>query len=231
MPVLRNDKIKLIKYLGILFLGILLVYRIPHDSYSVSRFIIRPIRFENGAIFLYSVPSLILFLIGISGIMHLRRLENRSRLLTFLLVFLLILPVMVRTIDTVRTIYYGISKAGLNSVDMEDSRLGISTVNGTGSINIELELKDYGRTGQEFGIRIYLPETLRECMGMEAYEFTGRYRTYGNRNTVDVREEIEIPYIPEDKLEYLEESQWYWEDVRYELFNEEETVKIIRRGL
>ncbi len=58
MITLSKDNKKLLKYLGILFILGLSAYKLPHDSYSIIQYIIRPIRYKNSTIYLSVIVPL-----------------------------------------------------------------------------------------------------------------------------------------------------------------------------
>lgn len=58
MITLSKDNKKLLKYLGILFILGLSAYKLPHDSYSIIQYIIRPIRYKNSTIYLSGIVPL-----------------------------------------------------------------------------------------------------------------------------------------------------------------------------
>ena len=65
---------------------------------------------------------------------------------------------------------------------------------------------------------------------IEFYEFENDYFTHGNRNITNIEEEI-VLQLNREKTNELFESKWHREDVEYELYNDEETIKIIQHGL
>ena len=60
-----KDNKNLLKYLGIVFIAVLLIYKLPHNSYSIIEYIIPPIRNNNSVIYLSGLVPLILFVVGI----------------------------------------------------------------------------------------------------------------------------------------------------------------------
>jgi hypothetical protein len=63
MITLRRHNKELLKYLGIIFIVVLISYKIPHDSYSISQYVIRPIKFRNSVLYLSGILPLALFLL------------------------------------------------------------------------------------------------------------------------------------------------------------------------
>ena len=80
---MSKDNKDLLKYLGIIFIAILLIYELPHDSYSLIQYIIPPIRSNNSVIYLSGLVPLILLIVGINGLFKLERFEGKSKLLGF----------------------------------------------------------------------------------------------------------------------------------------------------
>jgi hypothetical protein len=75
-----------------------------------------------------------------------------------------------------------------------------------------------------------LPESLNSYTDKDFYEFKNYYFTHGNRDITNIEEEIILELNRKKKRE-LFESEWHREDVEYELYNDDETIKIIQHGL
>ncbi|HKM40338.1 MAG TPA: hypothetical protein VJZ99_00415, partial [Patescibacteria group bacterium] len=116
------------------------------------------------------------------------------------------------------------------AIDIEDANISLSGSDSKTTVKVNMELKDYGRKQNKFKIRMYLPESLNLYTGKEFYEFENYHFTYGNRNITNIEEEIVLEFDSE-KTEELFESKWYWENVEYELYNDDEAIKIIQHGL
>lgn len=109
---MSKDNRKLIQYLGIIFIVVLLTYNLPRDSYSIIQYIIPPIRVgESSVIFLSGLVPLALFIIGIKGLFKLERFTNTSKLLVFITVVLIVIPLMKWTLDFSRP-YYPLEQRG-----------------------------------------------------------------------------------------------------------------------
>lgn len=78
-----TDNKKLFKYLGIIFISVLICYKLPHSSYSIIEYIIRPIRINYTTIYLAGLIPLVLFIIGIKGLFKLKRNEKKSKFFYF----------------------------------------------------------------------------------------------------------------------------------------------------
>ncbi|MCY6485057.1 hypothetical protein OW763_11970 [Clostridium aestuarii] len=227
---MSEDNKKLFKYLGIVFIAVLLTYKLPHDSYSIIQYIIRPIRYKNSVIYLSGIIPLAVFIIGIKGILSLERFADKRRILIFLLIVTIIIPIMNWSLDFTRTNYHWLKRDGLNAVDIVDTDINLNGSNEELTINFKLELIDYSRSQNEFKIRVYLPKSLSDYVGKDFYEFEKHYRTYGNRSILNVKEQIVVRLDNDYTRKSSFDSQWYWEDVEYQLYNKKEVVKIMEHG-
>lgn len=225
-----KDNKKLLKYLGIVFIAVLLTHKLPHNSYSIIEYIIPPIRNNNSVIYLSGLVPLILFVVGIKGFFKLERFKGKSKLLVFIAVIVIVIPLMTWTLDFSRTNYHWIKDDGLRAIDIEDSNISLSGSDSKTTVKVNMELKDYSRKQNKFKIRIYFPESLNSYTGKEFYEFENYYFTHGNRNITNIEEEI-ILKLDKENTDKLFQSKWYWENVEYELYNDEEAIKIIQHGL
>jgi hypothetical protein len=231
MIKLNKDNKKLLKSLGIIFIAVLLKYRLPHDSYSIIQYIIRPIRFKNTVLYLWGIIPLMLLFIGIREILYSERFAGKGKILNFLIIILIIIPVMNLSLDFTRTNYHWIMRDGLNAVDIADSKIDLGGPDDQLTINFKLKLIDYSRSQNEFKIRVYLPKSLRDYVGKDFYEFENDYRTYGNRSILNVEEQIVAKSDNNYSQQRLFDSGWYLEDVEYELYNKKEVIRIIEHGL
>ncbi|MDV3426217.1 MAG: hypothetical protein LIR50_03370, partial [Bacillota bacterium] len=121
-----------------------------------------------------------------------------------------------------------IMRDGLNSVDITDSNIDLSN-NGTDNIltiNFNFKIIDYSRSGNKVKIRVYLPKTLGNYTGKEVYEFENTYRTYGSRRPLNISEQIIVKTDNNNVEDQLFKSNWFWEDYEYEIFNENDSVRI-----
>lgn len=225
-----KDNKKLFKTLGIIFIAVLLTYKLPHNSYSIIQYIIPPIRSNNSVIYLSGLVPLILFIIGIKGLFNLERFKDKSKLLVFIIVLIIVIPLMKWTLDFSRTNYHWLKNDGLNAIDIQDSNISLSGFDNEMTVNVSIELKDYSRKQNRFKVRIYLPESLNTYTDKEFYEFENYYFTHGNRNITNIEEEIVLE-LDKEEINELFESKWHWENVEYEIYNDEETIKIIQHGL
>ncbi|AFS78725.1 hypothetical protein Curi_c17180 [Gottschalkia acidurici 9a] len=231
MVTVSEDNKKLLKYLGIMFISVLITYKLPHDSYSIIEHIIMPIEYKDSVVYLSGIIPLVLLFISIKGIFNLKRAEGRNKLLLFLMIITVIMPMMKWSLDITRTGYYWIKKDSLRSVDIGDSKVSLSGSNDKLTMTLNLELIDYGMTQNNFKIRVYLPKALKTYNNQDFYELENEYLTNGNRRKRTIREEIVLNLNDKNGMEKLFDSKWHWEDLKYELYNEDEVVEIIKRGL
>jgi len=134
------------------------------------------------------------------------------------------------TIDFTRTNYHSIMNDGINSIDITESDIYLSSVNDSEYINVSLKLKDYSRHHNKFRIRVYLPKTLSEYTGKEFYELENYYVTNGNNYTVIVNEQIFVDKENTDRPDIFLDAHWYSEDVKYELYDDHKKVNLIDHG-
>ena len=150
MVTLSEDNKRLLKYLVIIFISVLITYKLSHDSYSTIEHIIRLIEYK-GVIANISgiVPSVLLF-ISIKGIFNLKRAEGRNKLLLFLMIITVIMPMMKWSLDITRTGYCWIKKDNLRSIDIGDSKVTLAGSNDKLTMILNLELIHYGTTQNNF---------------------------------------------------------------------------------
>lgn len=229
---LNEDNKRMLKYLGVLFIAVFITYKLPHDSYSIIQYMIKPIRHGNSVTYFSGIIPFILYIYGIQGILNLERFENKSKIVTFLLIIVIIIPLMKWTLDFTRTNYHWIMKDGLNAVDIIESKINMEISNNIIKLNVKIELIDYGRSQNAFKIRMYLPKTLRENLRREYIDLEQYYRTIGNpRTTLAVNEQIVVQFDDADVQDKIFDSHWNWEEYKYELYNDNEVVEMIDHGL
>jgi len=68
---ISEDNRKLLTYIGILFLIALLTYQVPHRSYSILEYLIRPVKMGSGVLSLSGIVVIILFIIAVRGLFNL----------------------------------------------------------------------------------------------------------------------------------------------------------------
>lgn len=220
---MSKDSIKLIKYFGLIFIAVLISYELPHDSYSLIQYIIKPIKFNHGEIYLSGIIPFIIICIGIKGIWGLERFEKKNKIWIALLIFVLVIPFMKWTIDFARVNYHSLRNDGLNAIEIQESNIRLGSTDDSTKINITLKLKNYSRRHNEFKIRVYLPKSLSEYTGKEYYELENYYVMRGN-NTLNVNEQIVVKTKHTDEYDDFLNSNWFYEEVKYELYDDKESV-------
>jgi len=95
---------------------------------------------------------------------------------------------------------------------------------------VNLSIKDYSRGNNTFKIRVYLPKTLSETLGLEYYDLENTYMTHDGSNGGLVQEDIVFDRVDIDSKMNLYESNWHYEKVVYELYNDNQTITIIDYG-
>ncbi|MBS4537098.1 hypothetical protein GOQ27_01410 [Clostridium sp. D2Q-11] len=220
----------LLKYIGILYLSVLTTYKIPHDSYSIAEYIIRPIKIGGGTLYLWGVAPLILFIVGFLGLTRLDRYKNRNKLIVFLFIVIFILPIMKLTLDVARTNYHWIMGDELESIEIEDSDLHISRINNEAFLQLNIQLKDFNKNENKFKIRLYYPKDIQEYIGKEHVDLEAYHFTYGERSSSSINETIDIDLDSRtlDKIEA--DYNWQDQDYKIEIYNENEEVMNIVRG-
>lgn len=227
---MKSETKKLLKYLVVLFIMVIISKPLPHTSYSIIEYIIRPFKLGNGTMNLSGIIPLILFIYCISGIFRLEKYKN-SKVVTFFVIAIAVIPFMNWTIDMTRMGYHFIRQDGLNSVDLTESNISIVNNLDTITLNVSLTMKDYSRSNKEFKIRVFLPKTLRETLDLEYYEIDNTYITHGGSNLLSVQEDIIFQNVEYYKIVQINHSDWYREKVVYELYNDNQTIKVIDYGM
>lgn len=229
--IFNKDNKALLKYIGILLLGVIITHRLPHDSYSLIQYIIRPIKFDNGVLYLSGIIPLMLFIISIRGIFRLKKYENKSKVGMILLILIVVMPLMNWFVDSMIGNYHWLKNDGLNTIEIEGVNSNIVTEANSVKINIEMDLIDYGRNQNEFTIRVFLPKTLVKYLGNEYYEFDEYYITHGNCNKLVIKKQITLNIDDNELIEEISDSKYYYDDMKYELYNKEESVVNIKHGM
>lgn len=229
--MIKGNK-ELFKYLGIIFVSVLLTCKLPRDSYSIMQYVIGPIRFENSVVYLSGIIPLIIFVIGIRGLFRLERYASKSKLLIFLTVIILVVPIMRSSVEAVKTAYFWTINDGLKSIDLKDANFKILDVTDSeATLKIKLTLIDHGRDTTDFKVRLYLPGSLMNYFDTELIELDEQYKTFGHRNVFSIDKNITVNLADGCTAEEVQDSHWYWETFRYDLYNEKQSVKMIYHGI
>lgn len=231
MIILYEQRKKLFIYIGLIFITQLLTYPLPHDSYSIIQYLIPNIKFENGTvIYISGIIPLILLIIATTGLSRLERFRNKSKIVIFILMFMILPPIITWSIDLTRQGYHYVVDDKLNAIDITESRISLSSFNDDLSMRVDLKLKNYGRSESKFNIRVYVPESISAQTNKEFYDLEFPYFSEDYAHEFTIQEDIPLLSIEDanDKLGYS--TNWYRDDVVYELYNSKEKVQIIRHG-
>lgn len=123
----KDDK-ELLKCLVTIFAAVLLSYQLPHDSYSIIQFIIRPIRVGSGTIYLAGCIPLVMIIISIKRLFKLKRFAETSKLLLIIVVLILVLPIMRSSLDVVKATYFWVMNDELRTIDIVDTEIKFSGI-------------------------------------------------------------------------------------------------------
>lgn len=231
MNTVSKENKKFYKYLSLLFIISIITHRLPHDSYSIIQYIIRPIYFNSGYLHLAGLVPLILIIISFRGLFQLERYKYRNKIGILLIYFIIITPVTNSILDTTITSYYWLRNNGLKTMDIKEEEFSIFAIDNSMYLNIELELIDYGRSKNEFAVRVFPPKSLQKYTGIEYYELEENYRTFGNKNNITIKKQMKLEVQNNETFDQIMESKYYWEDVKYELYNSEDSVQLIHHGI
>lgn len=229
---MKKNYTQILKYLGVIFISVLLTYKLPHDSYSIIQYTLKPIRLENSVIHLSGIIPLILFLIGLKGLFKVEWLAEKNKIFIFIIVILVVVPLMRNTLDIVKTTYYSVTNDKLSSINIKDANLRVSDMTDSEiTINVKLTIIDYGRDIKDFKVRMYLPEPMKTWFNSESLDFGESYRTFGNRNISSIEKKFTVKLEKSYSEEYLLNSKWSWETFTYQLYNEEDSTQLTYHGL
>lgn len=224
---MSKENVKLLKYLGIILIAAVVSYKLPHDTYSVIGYIIKPITFPSSYINVSGIVPLALIIFAVIGICKLDRFKNRSRFIMVILVLWVIIPMIHGGIDLGRSGYYFVSGDGMNSIDIKESEVFAVNYDGDVKINVQLTLKDYGRNQEKFKVRVFLPKKLSDKIDKEFCELQNVYVTENTCQTFNIQEQI--PVSEKDSKEvktYFFYTSW-GKEIKYELYNDKESITII----
>ena len=226
---INNDNKRILKGLGIVFIAVLLNYKLPHRSYSIIEYIIRPIKKGNTTIYLAGFVPLILIIVATNILAKVEKLRYTNTSLIFIAILIIIMPIMRKGLDITRTVYHLLAADGLYSVEILDKQTSLNIGDNNAKIDIKLNLKDYGKGDKVFKVRTYFPKKLKEIMGEDYYESERVHRTYGNRKVRSI-DEVIVFELKEERLRDKLFDYWREDDkFEYELFNEEEAVRITNK--
>ncbi len=231
MIILYEQRKKLFIYIGLIFISQLLMYPLPHDSYSIIQYLIPKIKFENGTvIYISGIIQLILLIIATTGLSNLERFKNKSKIVIFIVVFMILPPIMTWSIDLSRQAYHYLVGDKLTAIDIKESNISLSSVNDDLSMRVDLKLKNYGRNESKFNIRVYVPESIKEQTNKEFYDLDFPYFSEDYAHEFTIQEDIPLLTRQDAKKKLVYSTNLYRDDVVYELYNSKERVRIIRHG-
>lgn len=227
---MSKENIKLIKYLGIILIAAVMTYKLPHDTYSIIEYILKPITFPSSYINISGIVPLALIIFAVIRICKLERFKNRSRFIMVILVLWIIIPLLHGVIDLGRSGYYLVSGDGINSIDIKDSEVFAVNYDGDVKINVKLTLKDYGRNQEKFKVRVYLPKKLSDKIDKDFYELESVYVTENTVQTLGIDEQIPVSEKDSKEVETHFENYYWGNEIKYELYNDKESITMIDHG-
>ncbi|AET67776.1 hypothetical protein Desor_2172 [Desulfosporosinus orientis DSM 765] len=228
---MSKDSKGLLKYLGLIFISLLLTFKLPRDSYSVIQYLIKPIRFENSVLYLSGLGPLILLIVGIKGLFKLRWFENRSRLLAILMVFVVIMPIMIKSLNIAKSICFS-QYEGVQAIDLKDADIQITGLKGNeATFKVRLGLIDYGSGNRDVEVRMYLPESMKSLINGNFIDFKDTYNTYGHGREINIVKEINVQLAEGANIEDIIDAHWDWETVYFDLYNDDSSSKLIYHGV
>ncbi len=225
-----SENKKLLKYTGILFLLVLLTYPMPYHSASIIEYFIRPIGTNGGRLYVSGLVPLALFVIAIRGLFKLERFQERSKILIFIAVILIVLPVMQWTVDVGRTTFHRVSGHQLQAVDFVEGDISLFSSEEEVTIHSSLTVKDYGRGQNRFYIRLHLPESLQQVTRKEYYDFEQEYLTRGHRREKVIKKQFTVSRDEIEESVDFHGLRWHEEDIEYTLYNDGEAVTLTNHG-
>lgn len=228
---MKRDTKRMFLYLGIIFVSLVFTYKLPHDSYSISQYIVPPIRISDGSsLYLSGIIPLILVIFGICGVLSLERYANRNKIFLLIIILVIIIPFMNWLLEFGRTNYHWIRKDGLNAVDIKEPSFSFNAHQDKITFHVSLTLIDYSRNKNQFNIRVYLPKYFNHALEKEYFELNNSYITYGYRTEIKVNEILLVPLSDISILQQLSNPRWNNDNMKYLLYNEYESVEIIDHG-
>lgn len=224
---MKKDNKRLLQYLGLIFIAVLLVYRLPYRPYSIIQYLIPPIKLGNNSrLYLSGLIPLIIFIIAIQGLFKLERFKGKSKVVIFFLVLIILIPLMNWILDVSRTNYHWIKGDELKAIEIEESSISLNGSSEETSLSFTLDIKDYSKKANNFKIRIVLPENMSRYTDKKTYELDDDYFTYGRRDLNHIEGRVDLELKDEDTQRQLFESDWSGEEIEYEFYNEKEKFRL-----
>lgn len=215
--------------LGIIFISVLLTNKLPHDSYSIIQYLIKPIRFENSALYLSGVIPLIMLFAGVIGLSKVEWFAKRSKILIFLVIIIVVQPIMRSSLDLVKETYLLGLDDELKSIDLKDVNITVQEDmnKNEATVHVKLALTDYGRDIRDFKIRMYLPDSLKSHFNTDSLEFEETYKTFGNRHVLNIDKAITVHLKNDSTAKDISNTHWDWVTFKYQLYNESNSSDLI----
>lgn len=224
-----KDNKKLFLYLGIIYAMVLMKTKLPHDSYSISDYIMGPYLNKIDGFNVTGIIFIIIFVICVANISTLDRFIKRSPFVIFLILIVFVLPAMNYSVNGARTLYHYVADDGLNALDLKDTNISTTCNEDNLVININLILDNYGRSENTFKVKVYIPESLSGIIGTDSYETDSYYYSFPNEKEINVMTTLVVKADAAMQEEILN-SEWYDDGMKFELYNDEEVVKIVKHG-
>ncbi|WP_026477900.1 hypothetical protein [Alkaliphilus transvaalensis] len=226
-----KDK-KLFKYLGLLFITILLNYKLPHNSNSIIQYIIPDITNGTRTLHISSFPILILFAFSIGRLFDLPRFKEHNKILLFIVVIVVVIPLMVYSINFSRTAFHTIAGSELSALDCDfkNSSIDFNHINDDeAEIKVRLELIDYTTKDKAFKVNVHIPDQWKLFFGVEYFQLPEMYTTEGH-NKITIEEVLYFEIGEGYKLLDVLNFRWRNETFYYELYNDEERIMLKDHG-
>lgn len=219
------------KYWGLIILSVLLITKLPHDSFSIIQYSIPPITFGHSMIQLAGLVPLIMYIVGIKGLLRLEYFAGRNKTLVVLGILFIITPLLRDVCEFIKVPYYQLV-SDVRSIELEDSHLYTEEITEKGlMVNVELELIDYSNTGNEFSVILHFPKSWESLSGQSEYKFKEDYHTRGHKGRFKISEQFIIPFKEGYSLEELQNESWYRDTYKYELQSKSQAVTLIVHGV
>lgn len=228
---MNKDTKGLLKSLLIIFIGVLLLYPLPHDSYTLIQYIIPPIRFENSVLNLAALFPIVMIIMGIRGLFRLERYANKSKIMITIIVLLLVIPFMRSSLGIVKSIYLSNLPGELTALDLVEAKVSIGEITDTGAkIKVDLVLLSCDNEIKEFKVKMHMPESLKPYFHANHINFKESYRALGRNNRINISEEKHLKLVDGVTVSDVLDSLWFWETYYFDLYNENESLRLIYHG-
>lgn len=129
-------------------------------------------------------------------------------------------------LDITRSSYHTVKNDTVQSIDILESQISLNRINEDVNVNINLDLKNYHFRPNRFKIKVYLPKTLSFYTGITSFNFLDSYIISPLNDSLSISESFEVD-ISDDTYDYISDSNWSNESVRYELYDENQTSTYI----